>query len=62
MTLGLVKTGLPGARQTGDLYLADISIPPAVYRQLGLTIPPLFTRDTIIDVAPAHAHSKGQQP
>jgi NAD(P)H-hydrate epimerase len=34
LTLALPKTGLHGA--PGELYLADIGIPPAVYERLGL--------------------------
>lgn len=51
LTLALPKTGLAGAGETGELFLADISVPPAVYRQLGLTVPPLFSHDTIIELA-----------
>jgi len=52
LTLALPKTGLAAAGETGELFLADISVPPAVYRRLGLTVPPLFHRDTIIELAP----------
>lgn len=51
MTLALPKTGLrmPQAREyVGDLYLADIGVPPQLYRRLGLHIPPLFTERTIV--------------
>jgi len=51
MTLALPKQGLlqPEAyHASGELYLADISIPPTLYEQLGLDIPPLFARDTIL--------------
>jgi len=34
----------------GDLYLADIGVPPELYRRLGLDIGPLFADDTIIRV------------
>ncbi|GAB4526241.1 MAG: hypothetical protein Fur0018_11380 [Anaerolineales bacterium] len=50
LTLALPKTGLltPQARPVvGDLYLADISVPPELYRHLGLDVPPLFVEDTI---------------
>lgn len=40
LTLALSKTGL--ARIGGDLYLADIGIPPALFRRIGLTVDPLF--------------------
>ncbi|MBI2972339.1 MAG: NAD(P)H-hydrate epimerase [Armatimonadetes bacterium] len=45
MTLALPKTGLlvPRARPyVGDLYLADISVPPSLYRRLGLDVGPVF--------------------
>ena len=50
MTLALPKVGLlqPDALAAcGDLYLADISVPPELYAHLGLDVPPLFARDTI---------------
>ena len=51
LTLALPKVGLlgPAARAwTGDLYLADISVPPAVYRRLGLAVGPIFRRQDIV--------------
>ncbi len=54
LTLALPKTGLlaPAARPfVGDLYLADIGVPPELYRRLGLDIGPLFAEDTIIRIA-----------
>ena len=54
LTLALPKTGLltPEARAfVGDLYLADISVPPELYRRLGLDIGPLFADDTLIRVS-----------
>ncbi len=53
LTLALPKTGLltPEARpHVGDLYLADIGVPPTLYRHLGLEVGPLFSEDTIIKV------------
>lgn len=55
LTLALPKTGLltSTARQfVGDLYLADISVPPGLYASptLGLQAEPLFVRDSIIRV------------
>jgi NAD(P)H-hydrate epimerase len=53
MTLALPKTGLMTADAqsvTGDLYLADISVPPSLYQHLGLEVPPLFSTDTIVRV------------
>jgi NAD(P)H-hydrate epimerase len=40
LTLALPKTGLRHA--PGALYLADIGIPPEVYRRLGVTFEPFF--------------------
>ena len=40
MTLALPKTGLRDL--AGDLYLADIGIPPEVYERLGLSFEPFF--------------------
>jgi NAD(P)H-hydrate epimerase len=53
LTLALPKTGLlaPAARPfVGDLYLADIGVPPELYRRLGLDIGPLFADETIIHI------------
>ncbi|MBI3361242.1 MAG: NAD(P)H-hydrate epimerase [Chloroflexi bacterium] len=53
LTLALPKTGLlaPEARPfVGDLYLADIGVPPELYRRLGIEIGPLFPDDTIVRV------------
>jgi len=51
MTLGLPKTGLlnPNTRDwVGDLYLADIGVPPSLYKHLGLSPQPLFSEETIL--------------
>lgn len=40
LTLALPKTGLE--RVSGDLYLADIGIPPQVYHRLGIDFEPFF--------------------
>jgi NAD(P)H-hydrate epimerase len=53
MTLALPKTGLvtpQAASYVGDLYLADISVPPQLYTRLGIEIPPIFSHDTIIKI------------
>lgn len=36
LSLALPKTGLLDAAQTGELYVADIGVPPSVYAGLGL--------------------------
>ena len=50
LTLALPKQGLRSRRQyVGELYLADISVPPALYeRALGLEIGPLFAKSDVI--------------
>ncbi|HDH03838.1 MAG TPA: NAD(P)H-hydrate epimerase, partial [Actinobacteria bacterium] len=48
MTLALPKTGLVTADQAGELYLADISVPPSVYSSIGLGQVDLFADGTII--------------
>jgi NAD(P)H-hydrate epimerase len=53
MTLALPKVGLltPEARPVvGDLYLADISVPPGLYAEpsLGLEVGNIFEHDTIV--------------
>jgi len=53
LTLALPKIGLlaaPARPFVGDLYLADISVPPELYRRLGLEVDPLFVDDWIIQV------------
>lgn len=51
MTLALPKTGLrdPRARPyVGELFLADISVPPQVYAPLGMRVGPLFARSDLV--------------
>ncbi len=53
MTLALPKQGLRTAgvgAQVGELYLADISVPPELYAEaaLGLEVGPLFAGDDIV--------------
>jgi NAD(P)H-hydrate epimerase len=53
MTLALPKEGLraPGAASTvGELYLADISVPPGLYARppLNLDVGPLFAQSDIV--------------
>lgn len=51
LTLALPKTGLiEGRAVVGDLYLADIGVPPALYAQMGLRVGTIFTRDTIVSL------------
>ncbi len=51
MTLALPKTGLlaGAARQfVGALYLADIGVPPVLYRRLGLDVGALFSHGPLV--------------
>lgn len=51
MTLALPKEGLKGNESAvGELYLADISVPPALYQEAdpSLDIGPIFSHDDII--------------
>ena len=52
LTLALPKIGLVAsvaAAQIGELYLGDISVPPSLYKTMGLTIPPsLFAASAIV--------------
>ena len=50
LTLALPKQGLRSqSKQVGELYLADISVPPALYKKaLGLKVGPLFAESDII--------------
>jgi NAD(P)H-hydrate epimerase len=51
LTLALPKGGLRGNEAVvGELYLADISVPPALYAGsgIGLTVGPIFAQDEIL--------------
>ena len=53
MTLALPKAGLRAARvrpMVGELYLADISVPPALYAEpaLGLQVESIFAQSDIV--------------
>ncbi len=51
MTLALPKTGLMETRANpfvGQLFLADISVPPGLYDSLGIKLPPIFAKGEII--------------
>ena len=53
LTLALPKLGLmtsPAAFFVGELYLADISVPPSLYEELGVRLPPepLFAESEIV--------------
>ncbi len=52
LTLALPKSGLlASADVVGELYLADISVPPMLYETLDLTVPPIFASSPILKIA-----------
>jgi len=53
LTLALPKMGLgkSGAHDvTGELYLADIAVPDAVFARLGIELGPLFAKDDLLRI------------
>jgi NAD(P)H-hydrate epimerase len=52
MTLALPKTGLVAAAPsiTGRVFLADIGVHPRVYERIGLAVPALFQRSTVLEL------------
>ena len=53
MTLALPKTGLltdAGRARSGNLYLADIGLPAALYERMGLTVEAPFSAGRIVRV------------
>jgi NAD(P)H-hydrate epimerase len=53
MTLALPKTGLFSVgvdANVGELYLADISVPPELYRRMGIDVGPIFSLSPIVRI------------
>ena len=50
MTLALPKVGLGRAANVGALYLADISVPPALFAAMGLEVPVIFRSGSVVAV------------
>lgn len=53
LTLALPKSGLVQAAArdfVGDLYLADIGVPPELYAKMGIPSNPIFLEDTILKI------------
>ena len=53
MTLALPKAGLvdtAAKKNVGELYLADISVPPALYRKppFNLDLEPIFSKSDLV--------------
>ena len=53
LTLALPKIGLRRAPQTGELYVADISVPPSVYAGIGVGPAPDFSLSSIVEIVTA---------
>lgn len=60
MTLALPKTGVVDHAHTGRLFLADISVPPLVYRALGIDVATPFAESTIVELARGQRSSSGR--
>jgi NAD(P)H-hydrate epimerase len=52
MTLALPKLGLYRAVEVGQLYLADISVPPLVCERMGLSVGSLFRNGPLLEIGP----------
>jgi NAD(P)H-hydrate epimerase len=50
LTLALPKIGLRDAPQVGELYLADISVPPSVYDAIGVGPAPDFSQRALLRI------------
>lgn len=50
LTLALPKTGIVGHDHTGRLFLADISVPPQVYRAFGIDLETPFRQSPIVEL------------
>ena len=50
LTLALPKVGLLDAPSVGELYLADISVPPQVYQRMGIAVPELFRQSSLLKI------------
>lgn len=51
VTLALPKEGLRDSvvrSRVGDLYLADIGVPPSLYARMGLRVGPIFVDDDVV--------------
>ena len=53
LTLALPKIGLLDAPSAGELYLADISVPPLVYQRMGIAVPELFRQSSLLRIGPS---------
>jgi len=52
LTLALPKAGLLDAPSAGELYLADISVPPLLYQRMGIAVSPLFRQSSLLQIDP----------
>lgn len=56
------KTGLRDATQVGELYLADISVPPTVYHAMGVGPAPDFPSSGLVRLLGAEERRERHQP
>ncbi len=53
LTLAMPKTGLTtkdSINHVGEMFLADISVPPEIYSKFGLKIGPIFSQEEILKI------------
>jgi NAD(P)H-hydrate epimerase len=53
MTLALPKTGLLASQANdyvGRLFMADIGVPPELYRRIGMEVGPIFAEEPIVEL------------
>lgn len=53
LTLALPKQGLrykEARKKVGQLYVADIGVPPALFDKLNLRVPPIFSKSSIVEL------------
>lgn len=53
VTLAMPKVGLRSESRVGELYLADISVPPSVYATMGVAPAPDFSSGSLLRIAEA---------
>ncbi|SDN33996.1 hypothetical protein SAMN04488074_1493 [Lentzea albidocapillata subsp. violacea] len=46
--VGAAQDRAPGAREASQLYIADISVPPLLYRRMGIEVGDLFGNNSIV--------------
>jgi len=60
LTTGLPRAGLlkaPARSACGRLFVADVGTPPALYERIGLSVPPFFGLDPILELVVEDGHA-----